>query len=245
MKKQAKSGILHDFSGKDLPRDVITWHEENGYRVWVHSRLTLTGYNPMSIEVQWEGNGESELTEIEKSARLQLAKVKSGAPNEVHFNSTSLRGLSLGKVLDQHSVLVASRKLSETSDENMRIHLVKDFEEKTYTSEFQLASLNSGKGPKVELTANNQDSILIASVYSDISQSGSKRPAKATASYLHIETSLVYVAVRTARKNNWLTSAGSGTAGGILTDSGNLHFKNIKGDVLLEKYISQFGGGRK
>jgi hypothetical protein len=245
MKKQAKSGILHDFSGKDLPRDVITWHEENGYRVWVHSRLTLTGYNPISIEVQWEGNGESELTEIEKSARLQLAKVKSGAPNEVHFNSTSLRGLSLGKVLDQHSVLVASRKLSETSDENMRIHLVKDFEEKTYTSEFQLASLNSGKGPKVELTANNQDSILIASVYSEISQSGSKRPAKATASYLHIETSLVYVAVRTARKNHWLTSAGSGTAGGILTDSGNLHFKNIKGDVLLEKYISQFGGGRK
>jgi hypothetical protein len=245
MKKQAKSGILHDFSGKDLPRDVITWHEENGYRVWVHSRLTLTGYNPMSIEVQWEGNGESELTEIEKSARLQLAKVKSGAPNEVHFNSTSLRGLSLGKVLDQHSVLVASRKLSETSDENMRIHLVKDFEEKTYTSEFQLASLNSGKGPKIELTANNQDSILIASVYSEISQSGSKRPAKATASYLHIETSLVYVAVRTARKNHWLTSAGSGTAGGILTDSGNLHFKNIKGDVLLEKYISQFGGGRK
>jgi hypothetical protein len=245
MKKQAKSGILHDFSGKDLPRDVITWHEENGYRVWVHSRLTLTGYNPMSIEVQWEGNGEAELTEIEKSARLQLAKVKSGAPNDVHFNSTSLRGLSLGKVLDQHSVLVASRKLSETSDENMRIHLVKDFEEKTYTSEFQLASLNSGKGPKVELTANNQDSILIASVYSEISQSGSKRPAKATASYLHIETSLVYVAVRTARKNHWLTSAGSGNAGGILTDSGNLHFKNIKGDVLLEKYISQFGGGRK
>jgi hypothetical protein len=199
----------------------------------------------MSIEVQWEGNGEAELTEIEKSARLQLAKVKSGAPNDVHFNSTSLRGLSLGKVLDQHSVLVASRKLSETSDENMRIHLVKDFEEKTYTSEFQLASLNSGKGPKVELTANNQDSILIASVYSEISQSGSKRPAKATASYLHIETSLVYVAVRTARKNHWLTSAGSGNAGGILTDSGNLHFKNIKGDVLLEKYISQFGGGRK
>ena len=86
MKKKSKSGILHDFSGKNLPRDVITWHEENGYRVWVHARLTLTGYNPMSVEVQWIGDGEAELSEIEKSSRLQLAKVKSGAPNEVHFN---------------------------------------------------------------------------------------------------------------------------------------------------------------
>ena len=243
MKKKSKSGILHDFSGKNLPRDVITWHEENGYRVWVHARLTLTGYNPMSVEVQWIGDGEAELSEIEKSTRLQLAKVKSGAPNEVHFNSTSLRGLSLGKILDQHSVLVASRKLSEVNDDQLRIHLVKDFEEKTYTSEFQLASMNTGKSPKVELTANNQDSILIASVYSEISQSGSKRPAKSTASYLRIETSLVYVAVRTARKNQWLTSAGSGTAGGVLTDNGISHFKNIKGDELLEKYLSQFGEG--
>jgi hypothetical protein len=245
MKKQAGSGILHDFSGKELPRDVITWHEESGYRVWVHSRLTLNGYNPMSIEVQWAEEGESEVSELEKSVRLQLAKVKSGAPNEVHFNSTSLRGLSLGKVLDQHSVLVASRKLTEVSDEKLRIHLVKDFEEKTYVSSFQLSSMNSGKSPKVELRASNQDSILIASVYSEISQSGSKRPAKATASYLHIEPSLVYVAVRTARKNRWLTSSGSGTASGVLTESGRLYFKSIQGQVLLEKYISQFNEGRK
>jgi len=243
--KKVISGILHDFSGTDLPRNVITWHEDSDYRVWVHSRLTWSGYNPMSIEVQWIGDGESELTETEKAARLQLAKVKMGNPNEVHFNSTTLRGLSLGKVLDQHSILVASRKLTEVNDTAMRIHMVKDFEEKTYRSSFQLSSLNSGTNPQIELRANNQDSILIASIYSDISQSGSKRPAKATANYLHIETSLVYVAVRTARKHRWLTSSGSGNAGGVLTEAGLKHFKEIKGQELLDKYISQLGKGGK
>lgn len=240
MKKRSKSGVLHDVSGGDLPRDFLTWHELDGYRIWIHSRSTSSGYCPMSVEVNWIGTDESILTEMEKSARLQLAKVKLGNPSEVNFNSTTLRGLSLGRVLDHHAVLIASRKFANTKDERLKIHLVKDFEDQTFTSEFQLSNLNKDKKPPYELGANNQDSILIAKIYADISLSGSKRPAKATASYLHVDVSLVYVAVRNARRNGWLSSSGSGLAGGLLTESGTNQFKRCHGDELLKKYISQF-----
>ena len=90
-----------------------------------------------------------------------------------------------------------------------------------------------------ELRAKSKDSILIAKVYSEQSESGNKRPAKRTAEMLQITTSLVYVAVRTARKHGWLSSEGTGNAGGTLTKSGADEFKRIKGEVRLLEYLKQ------
>ena len=87
------------------------------------------------------------------------------------------------------------------------------------------------------MRAKGTDAIVIAKVYAEQSESGHKRPAKKVAELLNLETSIVYVAVRVARKNGWLTSQGSGSSGGSLTDEGQRMFVAVNGKQLLKDYL--------
>ena len=59
------------------------------------------------------------------------------------------------------------------------------------------------------------------------------------AELLGISPDLVYVALRIARKNGWLTSLGTGNSGGVLTELGLKRFKEIDGEALLKKHLTE------
>ena len=80
--------------------------------------------------------------------------------------------------------------------------------------------------------------MLIAKVYSQISETGAKNAAKRCAQVLNVDSELIYVALRIARKHEWLTSQGSGKSGGQMTDKGEKEFRKSKGHERLARILS-------
>ena len=51
------SGVVYRRAGvKKMPKDVITWQDLDGLRIWIHSRQTEHGFKPVSLEIQTLGN---------------------------------------------------------------------------------------------------------------------------------------------------------------------------------------------
>lgn len=250
MKSRVTSGVVYEQMGGELPANILTWHDVAPHRVWVHSRLTEDGHKPLSIEFQWIGNPAEVplIADEEIEARLFLAKVKVGESVETEINASTLRTSSLGLILDNHATMVTKRKLRNRDDSRTKLRVAGRFEIETFTDsdlDGQPMALATSQLNQIVLRATSSDSLLIAKVYSEQTESGNKRPAKSTANLLHIETAMVYVAVRTARKNGWLSSEGTGVSGGRLTDSGQREFVLISGDKLISDYLSQFRERRR
>lgn len=250
MKSRVTSGVVYEQIGAELPANLLTWHDMAPYRVWVHSRLTDDGHKPLSVEIQWIGSGKElpAITDEEFEVRLLLAKVKSGNAADTEINASTLRAISLGQILDNHAMMVTKRKLKQQSDSKNTLRVAGRFEIETFAEgafEVQTMAFATAQSNRKILRATSSDSLLIAKIYSEQTESGNKRPAKSTANLLHIETAMVYVAVRTARKNGWLSSEGSGVSGGRLTDKGKRDFQSINGDKLITDYLSQFDERRK
>jgi hypothetical protein len=250
MKSPVTSGVVYEQMGGELPANILTWHDVSPHRVWVHSRLTDDGHKPLSIEFQWIGESAEvpSIADEEIEARLFLAKVKIGQSVDTEINASTLRAFSLGQILDNHATMVTKRKLRNSDDSRTKLRVAGRFEIETFSEsdlDGQPMALATTQLNRIVLRASSSDSLLIAKVYSEQTESGNKRPAKSTANLLHIETAMVYVAVRTARKNGWLSSEGTGVSGGRLTDSGHREFVSISGDKLISNYLSQFTGRRK
>lgn len=250
MKARVTSGVVYEQMGGELPANLLTWHDIAPYRVWVHSRLTNDGHKPLSVEIQWIGNGEEvpTISDEEFEVRLLLAKVKTGNAADTELNASTLRAISLGQILDNHAMMVTKRKLKQQSDTNTTLRLAGRFEVETFAEgafEAHVMAFATPLSNRKILRATSSDSLLIAKIYSEQTESGTKRPAKSTANLLHIETPMVYVAVRTARKNGWLSSEGSGVSGGRLTEKGKRDFQSINGDKLISEYLNQFDEGKK
>lgn len=250
MKSRVTSGVVYEQMGGELPTNLLSWHDMAPHRVWVHSRLTDGGHKPLSVEIQWIGSSKEipAITDEEFEVRLLLAKVKSGNTADMEINASTLRAISLGQILDNHAMMVTKRRLKQQSDTKTTLRVAGRFEVETFVEgafkgqAMNFATLESNR--KI-LRATSSDSLLIAKIYSEQTESGNKRPAKSTANLLHIETAMVYVAVRTARKSGWLSSEGSGVSGGRLTEKGKRDFQSINGVKLISDYLSQFDGGRK
>lgn len=242
------SGVLSELSGSDFPNDFLTWHDLLPYRVWVHSRKSGAGYKPLTLEIQWLGAESYIISDEEKTARLRLAILRKGDVVDSELGASTFRGIPVGSVLEAHASLVLSQKLERLKKADRPIELVKDHESESYRT-FNLFLNSSGpigefvaKETK-EIGANNRDALVIAYVYAEQSASGSKRPALLTAKLLDIKPSLVYVAVRVARRKRWLTESTSGTSGGHMTNDGLKEFKKINGQSLYEEFLSRGLGG--
>lgn len=247
------SGVIYTSLNGGAPRDFITWHDQLPYRVWLHSRRTEQGYKQLSMEIEWQGDEAKAPSEVEINLRLEMAKIRSSSENSQGVSATALRGITVGKLLETHSAIIDSqqRKLQTTS--KRRVSLVKNFQMETYEHAL-LSDVDGPKSPQkadksmtssrpenLELRATAEDSILIAYVYSEQVKTGSRQPALKAANLLGIKVSLVYVAVRTARKKGWLTSTGTnGSPVGMLTPEGNKEFKRIQGPSLYEKHVSAY-----
>jgi hypothetical protein len=246
-RKAPVSGILSELTGTGLPKDFLTWHDLLPYRIWVHSRMSGSGYKPIAVELQWLGSASTAIGEEERSSRLKLAILRTGEVVGSELGPSTFRGIQLGRVLEAHASLVSTQKLERMQKAEKPIQLVKDHESENYQT-FNLFldgsnRIEKAKSSPIEIGANLRHALVIAYVYSEQTASGSKRPASLTAKLLNIEPSLVYVAVRIARKKGWLTESTSGTSGGDMTNEGLKEFARIKGQTLYELFMSR-GLGR-
>ena len=269
MSRSSQSGMVQVPGAVGVPVDVLTWHDFSNFRVWVHSRKVKDGHRPIGLSIESAAPGSPKPSEEESELRLQLAAQAKGKTADSFLQASSLRGMPLGQILEFHSALLTKSKFSSDYETLMKMAMKATLTDvkprtksKVFDTDWQNKSLvirTNKKGQKSisieqtkaavlsdttgtekpELRATSFDSILIAKVYSEQSESGNKRPAKRTAEMLQIPTSLVYVAVRTARKHGWLSSEGTGNAGGTLTKSGADEFKRIKGEVRLHEYLTQ------
>ena len=269
MSRYSQSGMVQVPGAVGVPVDVLTWHDFSNFRVWVHSRKDKDGHRPIGLSIESVAPGSPKPSEEESELRLQLAAQAKGKTADSFLQASSLRGMPLGQILEFHSALLTKSKFSSDYETLMEMAVKATLTDvkprtksKVFDTDWQNKSLvirTNKKGQKSisieqtkaavlsdttgtekpELRATSFDSILIAKVYSEQSESGNKRPAKRTAEMLQIPTSLVYVAVRTARKHGWLSSEGTGNAGGTLTKSGADEFKRIKGEVRLLEYLKQ------
>lgn len=249
-KTAPKSGVVYTAVGEDSPKDFITWHDQLPYRYWLHSRLfetnsELPSYRVLSFESQWIGKeGQSEPDKMELSLRMDLAVLRRGGEAVEKLSPTAFRNIQLGALLEAHSTLLTSKRFKSSTKPKKQVQLVKTFESETYKSLFRNedGSLKD-LAPRVknhELGASKRDSIFIAFLYAQQVEAGSNQPALRTAGLLGLDLKQIYVAVRIARRNKWLTSDGAGKGSGSLTKDGLKAFKELKGQSLYEDFLNNY-----
>ena len=249
--KKTNSGVVYLPVVGDAPRDVLTWHDQLPYRVWVHSRNFAGAFKQLSIEIAWLGDVSTPPEEAEVMLRLELAKIRIGELNSSNLNATLLRSIPVGQVMETHALMLSKQSRKIEVKKNKRVTLVKPYEIDTYN--FELRSIAEAKRsvdesslPMIEpreenfeLRATAKDSLLIAYVYAEQVKTGSRMAAVRAANLLGIKVSLAYVGIRTARKKGWLTSSGTnGEVSGELTKEGIAEFKKINGESLYEKHVN-------
>ena len=244
-----KSGIIFTTLGTETPSDFVSWQDQYTFRYWMHSRLIgdgeNTSYKLLSIELQWIGeNGLPAPEKMELGLRLDLAVLRIGGANNPSFTPTTFRSIALGKLLETHSLLLMNKQMKISVKPKKVVKLVEKFETESYKNLF-LNEDGSEKGPiyrvqNTELGANKRDATFIAYVYAQQVQAGSNQPVSRTASLLGLDLKQVYIAVRIARRNGWLTSAGAGKGKGEMTSDGLKAYKELDGNGLYQKFISDY-----
>jgi hypothetical protein len=140
--------------------------------------------------------------------------------------------------------MLTNKQMKTTVKPKKAVKLVEKFETESYKNLF-FNEDGTEKEPiyrvqNTELGATKRDAIFIAFVYAQQVQAGSKQPAVRTASLLGLNIKQVYVAVRIARRNDWLTSGGAGKGTGALTAAGLKAYKELDGKGLYQKFISDY-----
>lgn len=226
-----ESGIVFAGGSKTQLKDVLTWHDGLGRRVWLHSRqMSESTRVYLSLSVQTFSDKLPKVSDEEKRFRMKLAAMheyQSGA----EITATAMREIAIGQIIQIHSRLVMSQLINQSMDR--KIQLASDIQSRTTTAN-RLFLIDTAQ----EMRADGKDAILIAKLYCQQSESGGRNSAKATAEMLGIETSLVHTALRIARRNKWLTSVGAGKAGGALTELGEKKFREFKGAERLSQILS-------
>lgn len=237
--KEVTSGVVYPNGGSEMPKDILTWHISGKYRIWVHARqIEGSGFRAISVEIEWLGNSEVsfEIPDIELRLRMDLASSRKDLGANPDFQSSLLREIPMGKVLEEHATIITSQRMKTWDKSRRGINLLSAFSTSVFTEKDIEKFASPIKKPS-SLRASNTDSIVIAKVYAEQSESGHKRPAKIVSELLNLDSTMVYVAVRTARKNGWLTSAGTGSSGGSLTLEGKRMFDSVNGDEILSSLL--------
>ena len=93
--KKSNSGVVYLPAAGNAPRDVLTWHDQMPYRVWVHSRNFAGVYKQLAIEIAWLGDVSVPPEEAEVMLRLEMAKIRIGELSSSNLNATLLRSCLL------------------------------------------------------------------------------------------------------------------------------------------------------
>lgn len=235
------AGYVYSGGSGERLSDVLTWHDLEGNRIWIHSKATDSGREILSMEIQVVGLSALKPSKEEESLRLKLC-ARHQVPRTLNsLSSRTFRTLPSGQVLDEHSEII-SRLLSEKSNsKNRSISLVEEVSSKTVDLGQSLRWDSSEE--MSQAGKKSKDSILIAKVYVTLQSSGTRKLSSRTAELLGLDVSVVHTAVQVARRNGWLTSNGSGISGGVLTSDGEKAFIAAKGPERLARIMNT--GGKK
>jgi len=231
------------FSGGTGERlsDVLTWHDHEGNRIWIHSKAMDKGREILSIEVQVVGTRATKPSKEEESLRLKLCTRRQVPPTSESVNSKTFRTLPSGLLLDEHSEIVSRLINDKNNSKSNSIQLLEEVSSRTvdlksvYRWDSSEEIAQEGKKSK--------DAIVIAKVYEMLQSSGTRKLSARTADLLGLEVSVVHTAVQVARRNGWLTSNGSGVSGGVLTEEGEKIFIAAQGPIRLARIMNS--GGKK
>lgn len=230
------SGIVYSGASSNALGDVLTWHDLEGRRVWVHTRQGQGSSRwliSLSIEIYEESFPI--VSEAEKKLRLKLATSQEYL-GKGELTATSFREVSVSELLAIHSDNIFEILSKREKAKGSRIELTSEIRSKTskVPTSFRFDSISEISN----LGANSEDAILIAKLYSQMSLTGSRSVAKKTADALGVEVQLVHMALRVARRNEWLTSNGAGKAGGVLTPTGEKAFRNLNGPERMKALLN-------
>ena len=231
-----KSGIVYGAGSGSGLRDVITWHDLDGRRVWLHSRQGQGSSRWLvSASIEIYGNTMPTVSEVEKKLRMKLATNQEYS-GQGELTATSFRELALSELMTVHSDTLFEIMAKREKNKNRSVELVTDVRSKSSksSSSFRFDSVSEIEN----LGANSGDAILISKVYEQVSQTGHRSVAKKTAETLGVNVELIHVALRVARRNNWLTSNGAGRSGGQLTAAGEKVFRQLKGPERLKALLN-------
>jgi len=231
------------FSGGTGERlsDVLTWHDHEGNRIWIHSKAMDKGREILSIEVQVVGTRAAKPSKEEESLRLKLCTKRQVPLASESVNSKTFRTLPSGLLLDEHSEIVSRLINDKNNSKSNSIQLLEEVSSRTV----DLKSIYRWDSSE-EITQEgkkSKDAIVIAKVYEMLQSSGTRKLSARTADLLGLEVSVVHTAVQVARRNGWLTSNGSGVSGGVLTAEGEKMFIAAQGPIRLARIMNS--GGKK
>lgn len=219
------SGHIYDGDSLLDSKRILTWHDEDPFRFWVASYRGDSGSQVIqSFEVQILQPKGLRPSNEELRARLKL--VGNQIDSNRVISASEFRKLPLGEILIERADLLMATMQRESRRKD-KVVLLKDFG----TNTVRQSNSKPPKGFSVITGANSDDAVLIAKIYVDQCNMSTVRAAQRTAEYLKIETKLVHVALKIARRNKWLTSSGSGKAGGQLTDRGETEFALSNGPM--------------
>jgi len=230
------SGQIYDGDYLQTSNRVLTWHDESPYRYWIGSHRTPSGTQVIqSFEIQRLKAKSLKPSQEELKGRLKLITNYSDSSSVI--TAGELRKLPLGEILLERAELLMATLQRESRKKDSVILIS---ESRTRNS---LSISTNSKSQNSEISgANSEDAILIAKFYVDQCSISTGRAAQRTAEYLGVETNLVHVALKIARRRKWLTSSGSGKAGGLLTDEGLTEFNMSAGPEREAALTKKLGG---
>ena len=230
------SGQIYDGDSLQTSNRVLTWHDESPYRYWIGSHRTPSGTQVIqSFEIQRLKAKSLKPSQDELKGRLKLITNYSDSSSVI--TAGELRKLPLGEILLERAELLMAT-LQRESRRKDSVILISENRTRNSSS----VSSNTKSQASAILGANSEDAILIAKIYVDQCSVSTGRAAQRTAEYLGVETNLVHVALKIARRRKWLTSSGSGKAGGLLTDEGLTEF-NLSAGPEREASLTKIRGG--
>lgn len=240
-------GVIYKKLGRDLPpRDVITWHDEEPYRIWIHSRLKNQGFISVSFEIQVVGKDLKNRTVSlnEAQARESLAAlVEANSDDAFRLSPRMWRLIQVGGLMGSHAILVRDIQIALSNEKSSALSLVEDVGPKI-TKLKKPNSVKPSTGFDKEIRASMEDSLLIAFVYHTFVSAGLKQAASRVAHELNIDPKFVYTALRNARKKGWLTSEGIGSSGGTLTSEGLKEFETTGARPRYENWLRMKAEGK-
>ena len=233
---QMLSGQFYDGDSLESSTRVLTWHDESPYRYWIASHKSSSGSQVIqSFEIQLLKAKSLRPSQEEQKMRLKL--ILNIADSNSSISAGELRRLPLGEILMERAELLMATLQRESRGKNS-VTLIHEKQTRTSTPKNQ----PSRKVSSAITGANSDDAILVAKIYVDQCNISTVRAAQRTADFLGVQTNLVHVALKNARRNEWLTSSGSGKAGGQLTEKGIREFEISLGRE-REQNISKKRGG--
>ncbi len=230
------SGIVYSGASSSSLGDVLTWHDLQGRRVWVHTRQGQGSSRWLiSLSIQIYEDSLPKVSEQEKKLRLKLASSQEYL-GIGELTATSFREIAVSELLAIHSDNIFELLSKREKAKGSRVELTSEVRSKESKgpSTFRFDSISE----IANLGANSGDAILIAKIYSQMSLTGSRSVAKKTADALGVNVQLIHMALRVARRNDWLTSNGAGKAGGLLTPQGEKAFREFNGPERMKAILN-------